>query len=148
MEHLAPAIEAGMKTFPSERTTYRPASVATAFARVLRGENPRLALGDFLDDWRRTPGAQRHDLVAEPIGDPGTNLEYLRWAAFFAAATEQLCFEDELPFPSWTTRPEYHLLEPWFLVPGAPLRAWQLVTTPVPFKMRNIFGGDALLQRA
>jgi hypothetical protein len=35
----------------------------------------------------------------------------------------------------------------WFLYPGWRLRAWQLAETPVPFRMRNIFGGDRILSR-
>jgi hypothetical protein len=53
--------------------------------------------------------------------------------------------QDELLFPSWTSRAEYRLSEPWFLYPGDLLPAWQLATTPTPFKMRNLFGGDQML---
>jgi hypothetical protein len=52
-----------------------------------------------------------------------------------------------LPFPDWTARGEYRLAEPWFLYPGWRLRAWQLFETPAPFRMRNIFGGDRILDR-
>lgn len=43
--------------------------------------------------------------------------------------------------------PEYWLAEPWFLYLGWRLRAWQLAETPVPFRMRNVFGGDRILAR-
>lgn len=129
---------------------YQPATAAQAFERILRGEDPHLVVGDFLDDWRRTPPAERAALVADPIGEPGGNIERQRWAAFYAAMVEMLCWTNEtgrLAFPRWTANPAYRLPEPWFLVPGWPLRAWQLFTTPVPFRMRNIFGGDNLLNR-
>ena len=64
-----------------------------------------------------------------------------------AAAVEWLCVEDGLSFPGWTAKSEYRLSEPWFLYPGWRLRAWQLVETPTPFRMRNIFGGDRILAR-
>lgn len=136
-----------MITTRTQATAYRPDTAARAFARVLSGDNPRLALGDFLDDWRRTPARRRAALVTEPIGDPGQDQERLRWAAFFAAAVDQLCATSGITPPPWISRSEYRLQEPWFLVAGWPLRAWQLVTTPVPFRMRNIFGGDNLLSR-
>lgn len=130
------------------RTSYRPGSAADTYARITRGENPHVAFGDFLDDWRRTPVDERASLVAQPIGDAGTGAATRRWAALLAAAVEQLCVTDDLHAPSWVGREEYRLPEPWFLVPGTALRAWLLVSTPVPFKMRNIFGGDTMLTRS
>lgn len=130
------------------RPTYRPGSAAAAFARITGGENPHVALGDFLDDWRRTPMAERSALVANPIADAGADLSTRRWAALFAAAVEHLCVGDGLAVPGWVGRKDYRLAEPWFLVPGTALRAWLLVSTPVPFKMRNVFAGDTVLSRA
>lgn len=123
-------------------------TMAETFARIQRDPgHPWLAIGDFLDDWRFTAVADRAVLVAEPIAAAGDDPELARWAAFCAATVERLCWQDELPFPGWTTRWEYWLPEPWFLYPGDLLRAWQLDTTPAPFKMRNIFGGDQMLAR-
>lgn len=128
--------------------TYRPATAAESFRRALRGEDPRLALGDFLDDWRRTPPAQRMQLVHEPLDAAGQSEDLHRWAAFFAATVDQLSAELHQDAPSWTSRPEYRLADPWFLVRGWALRADHLINTPVPFRMRNIFGGADLLKRA
>lgn len=128
--------------------TYRPATAAESFRRVLRGEDPRLALGDFLDDWRRTPAARRIQLVRDPLDEAGSTADMHRWAAFFAATVDQLSADSQQEPPSWTSRPEYRLAEPWFLVRGWALRAEHLVRTPVPFRMRNIFGGEDLLERA
>ncbi len=130
------------------RTPYRPDTAAAAFARITHRENPHIALGDFLDDWRRTPLAERLSLVAQPIESAGADLVTRRWAALFAAAVEHLCVTDDVAVPSWVGREEYRLTEPWFLLPGTALRAWLLVSTPVPFKIRNVFGGDKILNRA
>ncbi len=86
------------------------------------------------------------ELVTEPIA-PAPTPELQRWAAFCAAMVEWLCWQDGLPFPEWTKQESYRLQEPWFLYKGWRLRAWQLATTPTPFKMRNIFGGDRMLDR-
>ncbi|MBI4491590.1 MAG: hypothetical protein HY690_02215 [Chloroflexi bacterium] len=124
---------------------YHPQTAADTLRLIAGGADPWLALGQFVDDWRRTETAQRPRLVGEPL--PGVPAQHLRWAALLAASVEWLCAQDELPFPSWTSRPEYRLAEPWFLYPGWRLRAWQLAETPVPFRMRNIFGGDRILAR-
>lgn len=127
---------------------YRPTTAAEAFRRVLRGADPRLALGDFLDDWRRTPPARRMHLIVDPLDAAGQSEDLHRWAAFFAATVDQLSAESQQDPPSWTARPEYRLAEPWFLVRGWALRPDHLIRTPVPFRMRNIFGGADLLKRA
>jgi hypothetical protein len=127
---------------------YRAATAAETFGRVLAGEDPRIAVGEFLDDWRAAAADGRAALVAEPIGDAGDDEDLRRWAAFVAAMVDHLCAQAGIAPPSWTAGAAFRLAEPWFLIPGWPLRAWQLITTPVPFRMRNIFGGDNLLDRA
>ncbi len=109
--------------------------------------HPWVAIGDFLDDWRRSAKEDRLALVAIDIAPANVQGDELRWAAFCAAMVEWLCWQDGLPFPTWTSRQEYRLADPWFLYPGDLLRAWQLATTPTPFRMRNIFGGDEMLSR-
>ena len=124
---------------------YQAQSAAVTLRLVAEGVDPWLALGQFLDDWRGADPAERPLLVSEPL--PDVSPEHLRWAALVAAAVDWLCAQDRLPVPSWTGRAEYRLPEPWFLYPGWRLRAWQLADTPVPFRMRNIFGGDRILSR-
>jgi hypothetical protein len=126
---------------------YHHQTARETFDRILAGTSPWVAIGDFLDDWRRMPTEGRAALVEEPIADAGDDRERMRWAAFIAATVEWLCWQDKLPFPSWTSKESYRLRDPWFLYPGWRLRAWQLATTPAPYKMRNIFGGDRMLDR-
>lgn len=135
---------------PAHQPTKRPyhyQTMAETFDRIRAGTTPWVAIGDFLDDWRRASHEQRPALVAQPIAAAGDDAELRRWAALCAGIVEWLCWNDDLPFPGWTSKPEYILPEPWFLYPGWRLRAWQLATTPAPFKMRNIFGGDHMLDR-
>ncbi|MBI2756261.1 MAG: hypothetical protein HYX52_06095 [Chloroflexi bacterium] len=124
-----------------ERSTARG-----ALDRLVRGTDPWVAVGDFLDDWRHADPEERPRLMADPIEVP-TNLEHLRWASLLAAAVDWLCWQDGLPRPAWVYRAEWILEEPWFLYPGWRLRAWQLMETPAPLKMRNIFSGDRIFQR-
>ncbi len=124
---------------------YEPQTAAATLRLIVDGVDPWLAVGQFLDDWRRTDPAQRPRLATEP--PPAVSEQHLRWAALLAAAGEWLSIQDGLPPPPWTRRSEYRLPEPWFLYPGWRLRAWQLVETPVAFRIRNIFGGDRILAR-
>lgn len=124
---------------------YQPQTAAETLRLIADGVDPWLAFGQFLDDWQRTDRSRRSSLAAEPL--PEVSEEHRRWAALLAAAVEWLCVQDGLSIPAWTGRPEYRLPEPWFLYPGWRLRAWQLVETPAPFKLRNIFGGDRILSR-
>lgn len=131
--------------------TRSPRTLTTAlasFERLATGANPRLVLGDFLDEWYRTPADKRLDLVIETPATLGTDLVSQQWGAFFAAAVDYLCWHDRLPLPDWTSAPRYFLTNPWFLEPGLPLRAWLLVTTPPAFINRNIFVGANPLRRA
>ncbi|HEY7348681.1 MAG TPA: hypothetical protein VH599_10235 [Ktedonobacterales bacterium] len=131
----------------SQKRQYQPQTAAAAFDRLLQGTDPWVAIGDFLDDWRRSPERKRAALIAEPIAEAGANPEFQRWAAFFAGMVERLCWSAGLPAPAWTTRPAYYLPKPWYLYPGTRIRAWLEETTPASFKMRNIFGGDRMLDR-
>ncbi len=112
---------------------------------IVDGRDPWLALGQFLDDWRGEVLSRRLALVADAPAEVAG--ESLKWAALLAASVDYLCAVDVLRAPAWVRRPEYVLPEPWFLYPGWRLRAWQLAETPVPFRMRNIFGGDRILSR-
>ncbi len=135
----------------AEKYHWHRQTIAETFERIEKEPAfPWVAVGDFLDDWRQSAREDRLELVAMGIADTQAiqyDPELRRWAAFCAAMVEWLCWQGELSFPSWTSRPEYRLSGPWFLYPGDLLRAWQLATTPTPFKMRNIFGGDQMLDR-
>lgn len=122
-------------------------SAAESFARIKQEENPWVAFGDFLDDWRRSQPEDRFALVVQPLGETLTPEEQ-RWAALFAATVEQLCSQENLSPPAWTTSPRYYLSEPWY--PAArteKLRRFQAEMTPEVFKKHNVFGGERILQR-
>lgn len=122
-------------------------TIEETFNSIREGRSPWVPIGNFLDDWRRSDVEDRLELVCMGIAFAGNDPELLRWAAFCAAMVEWLCWQDHLPFPEWTSNSEYSLPQPWFLYPGDLLRAWQLASTPTPFKMRNMFTGDQVLSR-
>lgn len=131
---------------------YQPTPLAKAWAAALSEGTPRIALGNFLDDWRRFPDPQRRALLVEvPIADETKGDEDAedaaghlhRWACFMAAAVEFLTVRDGVPTPDWVYWDCWTLSTPWFMFPHWKLRAWQLAATPPPWKRRRIFGGDA-----
>jgi hypothetical protein len=132
----------------TDRYCWQRQTIGETYRRICRDpSSPWLAVGDFLDDWRRSAPEDRLALVEDGLvlGDPEPVLR--RWAAFCSAMVEWLCWQEQLAFPSWTGKAEFRLNEPWFLYPGHALRPWQLASTPAPFKLRNIFGGDHMLDR-
>jgi hypothetical protein len=50
--------------------------------------------------------------------------------------------------PAWVNKPVFDLPEPWFMVPGEAMRNWQLVESPAPFRMRQIFADASIVSRA
>jgi hypothetical protein len=66
-------------------------------------------------------------------------------AAFCAATVEELCKRVSLSSPAWVNQRDYVLAEPWFYDSQPSLREWLLSTTPEPYKRRNIFVGDNVL---
>ena len=107
-------------------------------------QTPFIVMGDFLDDFYSADHKERQRMIDSPLP---LNSEQWEWLVYFVAAIDLLCFRFSLIRPEWVGNPNYHLREPWFLFDGWRLRAWQLITTPVPFKMRNIFTGDNILTR-
>lgn len=122
---------------------YRWHTVAEAFEQICKGQTPWVAIGNFLNDWWFYAVEHRRELIDTPL-IPAPTLEMHRWAAFCAAMVEWLCWEANLSFPAWTDQECYILSERWFFYEDWESRAWLLATTPAPFKMRNIFGGDRM----
>ncbi len=133
----------------ANRTGYRLSTASQSFARIRGGEDPWIALGDFLDDWRRAEPDQRALLVADPVVTFEDDAER-RWAALFAAAIDWLCWtaSPRVDPPPWLADPVYVLPDPWFVVGGRSLRSWQLVESPAPFRMRRIYTDGSIVARA
>jgi hypothetical protein len=119
-------------------------TIADAATQIYQGEDPWFALGCFLHDWWCDAVDYRQQLIAEPP-TPGTTREGGRWAAFCAAVVEELCSRTDFPCPAWTDQQDYFLEHPWFYYPQRSQRDWLLLTTPEPFKRRNIFVGGSVL---
>jgi hypothetical protein len=119
-------------------------SIRDAVASIDQGEDPWFALGCFLHDWWRYAIDRRQELISTQPA-PTTTAEGKRWAAFFAAAVEELCIRASFPCPDWIHQQEYILDSPWFYSSRLSQRDWLLSTTPEPFKKRNVFVGGNIL---
>jgi hypothetical protein len=124
-------------------SAYQWHTVAGAFEQICNNQIPWVALGNFLNDWWFYAVDHRREMIEMPLPSAPTP-ETQRWAAFCAAMVEWLCSQEGLSFPAWTDQECYILAEPWFLYEKWGRRTWQLATTPAPFKMRNIYGGDRM----
>ncbi len=122
---------------------YQWHTVAEAFEDICNNQTPWVAIGNFLNDWWFYAVEHRRELVDTPLAQASTP-ETQRWAAFCAAMVEYLCQQQNLPFPVWTDQACYILADPWFLFEEWESRTWLFATTPAPFKMRNIYGGDRM----
>jgi hypothetical protein len=116
------------------------------YQEICQGEEPWVALGDFMNDWFDYAQNRRVALVAEAIVLPESFSDELwRWAVFCVAAVDYLCARYDLHCPSWVYNPAYTLATPWFdaLSPEKPqVRARLIQQTPEQFKKRNIYCGN------
>lgn len=135
------------------RPVQRPVqTLARAYDEIRAGTEPWVALNEFFHEWFDYSRDRREALVAEPIrfaeGDAGAKGdEPRRWAAFCAAAADELCARAGMPHPKWVDDPVCTLAEPWygFGDPGArapEVRAHLKRVTPERLGRRNILGGD------
>jgi hypothetical protein len=131
--------------------------MAIAYAEICQGEDPWIALGNFINDWFDYAKDRREQLVADPLNVPELlTLDLQRWAAFCAASVEWLCQRYTVPCPAWVHHPIYTLPEPWFYYPQArflngedPERLQRLQErliqqTPEPFTRRNVYCGNRM----
>lgn len=116
-----------------------------AYAQIVAGESPWIALGNFMHHFFGAYRDRRAELVHEEIEVPTmVTDEQWRWAVYIAASVEYLCNKYDLEIPLWSTRERYQLVEPWYDDMCADLEEVQLELreeTPEVFVRRNVFCG-------
>ncbi|GCE31612.1 hypothetical protein KDA_70960 [Dictyobacter alpinus] len=127
-------------------------SIKDTYQGIAQGEDPRYAVGAFLNDFFDYHADARQALIADPIEvAEHPQPEHWQWALFCAASIEYLCQQYGMDCPVWVHTPIYAtaLSEPWFFVPTAlhnpAVRARYERETPDPFTRRNIFCGTRIL---
>ena len=130
-----------MKTCDQRQT------MAVAYEEICQGEDPWIALGNFMNDWFENAKDRREQLVADSLVAPTlSSTDAQRWAAFCAASVEWLCQRYGVPCPEWVYDPTYYLPEPWFYYPQEKLRERLIQQTPEPFTRRNIYCGNRMFE--
>jgi hypothetical protein len=124
----------------------RPATAAAAIAGYLsEGDEAsayRVLMG-LLDDYRRTPLAERPALVAHPPDSCGDR----RYDAFLGALVEHVTNADRTVTPAWVGEPDRFLSRWWFPAGLRSLQAFALVESPISFARRGIFLTRGALDR-
>lgn len=121
-------------------------TMSIAFQEICEGEQPWVALGNFLNYWWMYAKDRRYDLVADPLPEALEEEEYQRWAAYCAASVEHLCTKYDVPCPEWVHDPKYVLSAPWYYHSQERIRHWLISTTPDEFRKRNIYSGDRMFR--
>jgi hypothetical protein len=123
-------------------------TMACAYQEICQGEEPWVALGNFMNYWFDYAKDRRAELVVMALSLPNPlSDDSFRWAVFCAASVEYLCDRYRVPCPSWVHNPAYCLSEPWFDAPMAhkpEVREWLIQETPEPFTRRNIYCGNRM----
>lgn len=122
-------------------------TMAIAYQEICQGEDPWIALGNFMDAWFGHAKDRREDLVADPIFlEDAASVDICRWAAFCAASAEWLSQRYGVDCPEWVHDPRYYLSDSWFYYPQEKVREWLMQQTPEPFTRRNIYCGDRMFE--
>jgi hypothetical protein len=127
--------------------TWQHMTMQMVYQEICDGEDPWIALGDFVNDFFDYASDHRETLIKDPLQLPQEGTEEAhKWAVFCAASVEYLCHEYSLPCPAWIFAPEYaHVTEPWFFSEMAAtkpqVRERYEQETPREFRQRNIYCG-------
>ena len=123
-------------------------TMALTYQEIVQGEEPWIALGNFMNDWFAYAKDKRTQLVAEPVILPKeASTDNIYWATFCIAAVEWFCNRYGVSCPSWVHSTSFCLLEPHFDFPceyKPEVRARLIQETPEPFSRRNIYCGDRM----
>jgi hypothetical protein len=119
----------------------RPQSLKQVAERAVAGDSAGYALRNFLDEFYLQPRLEM--LLDEP---PLTGVRITD--CYLAAAADELGTIYFGKVPRWANHPSRTLEEPHFGFTTPLGRAYALISTPGPFRQRNLFIGEDALKRA
>jgi hypothetical protein len=114
----------------------RPKTLNEVGLRILNGGDPGYEIKDFLHEFHYSGNMAM--LNETPPKLKGYVSDGERLGAFLQALAVYLATRLDCDPPEWT-RPQIQLPEPWFASPGDALRNYLLISSPAPFRSRNLF---------
>jgi hypothetical protein len=114
----------------------RPKSLAEVAEHVLEGADAGMEIKDFLHEFKE--GGSLAMLQQAPPTLSGRVEKGAMLDAFLQALAVYLAVKVDSDPPAWTW-PAIQLPEPWFASAGAAIRNYLLMSSPAPFRSRNLF---------
>jgi hypothetical protein len=114
----------------------RPKTLVEVADHILKGADAGMEVKDFLQEFQAigslTMLEQKPPVLAGSV-ENGVMLD-----AYLQALAVYLSTKIDSDPPDWT-QPAIQLREPWFASPGAAIRNYLLLSSPSPFRSRNLF---------
>jgi hypothetical protein len=114
----------------------RPQTLTEVAGHILEGADAGMEIKDFLHEFQ--VGGSAAMLQQAPPGLAGLVEKGHMLDAFLQALAVYLSAKIDFDPPLWT-RPAIQLPEPWFASPGVAIRNYLLLSSPAPFRSRNLF---------
>ena len=121
-------------------------SILSISIKTNEGQDFRLLLGDFLDEFYRS----NQNIQSNMIAESPENINNPELIPFLAAAAHKLANDFNLPLPNWIFDKRCYMPDnkPYFgCETKGNLSLWFMYNSPAEFKHRNIFFGDNVLTR-
>ena len=116
--------------------TQRARTISEISQRIAQGADAGYEVKDFLHEFQVSRSIQM--LQEAPVKLEGRAPEGQLYDAFLQALAVYLAWDMDQEPPAWT-RPAIQLAQPWFASPGVAIRNYLLISSPSPFRTRNIF---------
>jgi hypothetical protein len=114
----------------------RAKSIAEVAERVRQGAEIGYEVKDLLHEFQTSGGVQMY--CGKPVKLAGVVEHGERYDAFLQALAVHLACKLNAEPPSWT-QPAIQLPQPWFASSGTAIRNYLLISSPAPFRARNLF---------
>jgi hypothetical protein len=114
----------------------RPKTLAEVADRILEGAGAGMEIKDFLHEFQ--VGGSSVMLQQTPPALTGLVERGAMLDAYLQALAVYLSAKIDSDPPRWT-HPALQLPEPWFASSGAAIRNYLLLSSPGPFRSRNLF---------
>jgi hypothetical protein len=114
----------------------RPKTLTEVADHILEGADAGMEVKDFLHEFQA--GGSKTMLQQKPRLLAGLVEKGLMLDAYLQALAVYLSVKIDMDPPDWT-QPAIQLADPWFASPGAAIRNYLLLSSPSPFRSRNLF---------